>query len=294
MPLLRHLDLPVVMTVHGAYPEPDSPSRTPIIELLRPLAERAVQNCDVLVALGESEARLLERTFHVSRKKVRIIPNGVDLHVCNLGGLQESERLSGKREDTILFLGRATKDSRLPVLLEAYSRIATEFPDSRLVLAGPGTDESDHVRARTDRRNPGQVVALGVVSQDDVCRLYNSSGIFVSLGSWEGLPTRVLEAMMHRCVPIVANSGSLAEVVVDNWNGILVRNPSPEQVSGALSSLLEDPQRQYEMGKVAQHTVFTDYDWKSCFAKLHSLYHELAGDITNQSLASKVVQLKSL
>src|SRR6266566_5414633 len=54
LPLWRSLNIPVVMTVHGAYPEADSPSETPLIRLLRPLAQRALENSTLVIALGET------------------------------------------------------------------------------------------------------------------------------------------------------------------------------------------------------------------------------------------------
>ena len=276
LPLLGHLNIPVVMTVHGAYPEADSPSRTPIVRLLRPFARRALENSTLVIALGETEARRLEQIFRIPRSQIRVIPNGIDTHLCRLGRFPPGDHFAYERAKNILFLGRATRDSRVDLVVRAFQVSCRESPDSRLILAGPGTREVAHRFTRgRNGVDSNRICALGVVSPDDVCRLYNSSGLFISLGSWEGLPTRVLEAMLHRCVPLVAAAGSLPDLIVNNESGLLLESVNVLTLSAAIVRLLSNPKLQEDMGKVARQDVLSRHDWKLCFARIYSLYREL-------------------
>ena len=278
LPLWRRLDIPVVMTVHGAYPEADSPSRTSIVRLLRPLAQRALDNSTMIIALGEIEAQRLQQIFRTPRNRIRVIPNGVDTHVCTLGRFTPTDHFAKERARNILFLGRATRDSRVDSVVKAFQLMSPENPESRLILAGPGTREL--ARRFTGGRHgveSKRIFGLGIVSHDDVCRLYNSCGLFISLGSWEGLPTRVLEAMLHGSVPIVAASGSLREVVATGQNGVLLRCVDPTEIAHVTGDLLDNPEKQQEMAALARSTVLDRYDWKSCFTGVRALYLQLLG-----------------
>jgi len=232
----------------------------------------------MIIALGEIEAQRLYQIFRTPRNRVRVIPNGVDIHDCRLGRFKPTDHFAKERARNILFLGRATKDSRVDSVVKAFQLISANNPDSRLILAGPGTREL--ARRFTGGRHgveSKRIFGLGIVSHDDVCRLYNSCGLFISLGSWEGLPTRVLEAMLHGSVPIVAASGSLREVVATGQNGVLLRCVDPTEIAHVTGDLLDNPEKQQEMAALARSTVLDRYDWKSCFTGVRALYLQLLG-----------------
>jgi len=276
IPLLKPFEIPVIMTVHGALPEPDSPSFVLATGLLGRLAKSTLRKSVAIIALSEREARRVELKFGIPHNRIRIIPNGIDIHQCETSPTLDPS-LSSQRSDNILFVGRGSIDSRLNLILKSFEEVVSDFPRSRLILVGPRTKTLSGIPG-TKRRvvSDSRIVALGTIPDGRLCNIYNSCGIFVSMGSWEGLPTRVLEAMFHQCVPVVARAGSLPDVVSDGEDGIVLRGATAADLSIHLRTLLSSPRRQREMGSIARKTVLSNYDWRDCFTKIMALYEDLA------------------
>jgi glycosyltransferase involved in cell wall biosynthesis len=66
---------------------------------------------------------------------------------------------------------------------------------------------------------------------------------------------------------IATRVGGLPDLVEDKRDGILVSPGSPQELTGALSSLARDPQLRYEMGKHAIASA-PNFTMKAQFAAL--------------------------
>jgi len=118
---------------------------------------------------------------------------------------------------------------------------------------------------------------LGAITRNRLCGLYSSHDVFLSLGTWEGLPTRVLEAMLHGCVPVVSNSGGISDVVTDHENGLVLRKTTPASVRGAVESLLNDPNLLTALSNAAIRTVSERFLWRNVFTEIVPLYESAGG-----------------
>ena len=132
----------------------------------------------------------------------------------------------------LVFAGDLNHDKGLPVLLDAYARLATAPP---LFLAGR------QVGTAASGLPPG-VRWAGELAHEQVIALYRSAVAVVVPSVWpDPCPTVVLEAMAAGRPVVAAASGGIVELVDDRRTGLLVPPGDPVALAEALASLLADP-----------------------------------------------------
>lgn len=125
------------------------------------------------------------------------------------------------------------------VLIDAFGRIAADFPRAVLLLAGGG---SEHGRLRA------QAAALGLQQRvllpgpvRPVFDVYSASDVFTMPSFHEGLCNACLEAGFAALPQVVSDAGGNAEIVVDGATGSVVPRGDAAALAGALAHYLQNP-----------------------------------------------------
>jgi glycosyltransferase involved in cell wall biosynthesis len=103
-----------------------------------------------------------------------------------------------------LHLGNVTAAKNHPRVLDIFASIVGRAPESRLILAGRGTNDpnGDIARRSGALGIRSQIVTVGM--QDDVASLLRAADVLLLPSRWEGLPGVVLEACAAG-VPVLAS-----------------------------------------------------------------------------------------
>ena len=154
----------------------------------------------------------------------------------------------------VLFLGMVTEAKGAFDLIRAWAAVASQYPESQLVMAGAGDIEKARELARTlgieDRvRFPGWVSA----HRRDA--LLARAALFVLPSHAEALPMAVLEAMAAG-VPVLATAvGGVPWILEDGRFGALVAPRAPESLARKLDLLLANPERRAAMAEAGRRRV---------------------------------------
>lgn len=182
-----------------------------------------------------------------------VVPNGVDV---------EQIRSVPPADDgfDVLFVGRLIPEKNVPLLLEAFDRVAEEF-DVELGIVGDGTERDTLERRAASLTNADRVTFLGFVEADeDVYSQMRAADVFVLPSEREGFGITVLESMAAGCTPlVVSHPNSAADEVVKNC-GLVVEPTVPSLADGLATALrgdddLGDPlarARSFEWDEVAR------------------------------------------
>ena len=204
-------------------------------------------------ALAADHARRADQVIVNSRhtgseveRRLGVQPSHIS--VCRPGAPDWPQREREPAADgCILFLGTLEPRKNLGVLLDAYERLLSRWPDApRLVLAGRVPDEAVSLIART--RQPhlaGHVEVTGYVDPDKRLRLFERALVFVLPSHTEGFGMPAVEAMMAGVPVIAANRGALPEAV--GRAGRLVDPTDAEALSRELETVLTTPMLRQQM-----------------------------------------------
>lgn len=174
-------------------------------------------------------------------------------------------------ENLVLFLGLITQSKGVGDLIEAFSSIATEFPEAHMALAGDG----DIATYQEQVRNLGlaeRVEFLGWVAGQEKLELFQKAGIFVLPSYNEGLPMSVLEAMSAG-IPIVASAvGGIPDAISTRDEGLLVSAGDPVALRLALRELLSSENLRCSLSANAQIRFQNNFSSEVVFPKWDELY----------------------
>lgn len=160
-------------------------------------------------------------------------------------------------------------------LIAAFAGLAPDVRSQlRLTLAGDGAVAE--VRRAVREAGLAEVVTLlGWIGPDDRDDLLGRSQIFVLPSYDEGLPMALLEAMARGLVPISTPVGSIAEVITDGVDGLLVTPGDRVALGNALSLLVLDPGRRTQLAAATRERIAA-FDVTRWYRELGSVWEAVA------------------
>lgn len=152
-----------------------------------------------------------------------------------------------KRADTphdIVTVGRLFPQKNHALLIQAFSKIAQEFPDENLIIYGEGdlrTELEDLVKSLGLEN---RVLLPG--SASDIPEKLAQAKIFVLSSDYEGMPNALMEAMATG-VPVISTDcpcGGPAMLIRDKIDGLLTPCNDAEALSVSMRSFLSNKDRE--------------------------------------------------
>lgn len=226
----RALGVPVALTVHG----------TDIFHYFIPGREpwkrniRIARDVDALMAVSNL---LMSRVapYRGEGKLSRVVQNGVDLSL-----VPTNEK---KKPRSVISVGTLKARKCMDRTLEAFARLADEYPDATLTIVGIGEMEGQ-LRARIGQLGLQERVALtGGLPHEEVLRRMAQSDLFV-LPSWgEGYGIVYIEAMAAGCIAVGAKDEGIADTITDGENGFLVPAGGIDETERVMRQVFAHPER---------------------------------------------------
>ena len=203
----------------------------------------------------------------------RIIPNGVDVKHFGSDVPPFPELQDGKIN--ILFLSRLEKRKGLRYLLEAYSRLKWDFPNTRLIVVGPGNPDKLSYRIISERNLQDDVVFTGAVSYKMLPRYFRTADIFCApaIGK-ESFGIVLLEAMASSRPIVATRIEGFSSVLTHGQQALLVPPRNGEALANALALLIQNPDLRVQMGARGRETV-EQYSWEVVAQQVIDYYKTL-------------------
>jgi len=181
------------------------------------------------------------------------------------------------RRRSILFMSRFVREKGIYELLHAFARIATEFPDVDLIMAGDGR-ESAPLQEQAEALNlRNRITFPGYVGGEAKFALLRNCTIF-ALPTYfpEGMPVALLEAMGAGKPLLTAQAGGIQHIISTPDNGIILDNVNSETVETGLRTLLDDPEYCRKTGQHNAVYAWQHFEAKAVTAEIEQLYRKIA------------------
>jgi glycosyltransferase involved in cell wall biosynthesis len=201
-----------------------------------------------------------------NHSSVSCVPNGVDIGRFDV---EVDER------DEILFLGRLAPKKRVTDLIDAFERLADEYPNTDLVVVGTGPKEDELHQQAEQLGMADRIYFEGRVSGEAIPQYYRRARLFVLPSVWEGHPLTLSEAWAAETPVIASDVEGIAEFVDHEDTGYLVEPESPSKLADAMRLALSNPEQAEDWAENAYELVTTEYSWDGVAERTDDIYDQL-------------------
>lgn len=227
-----------VVTIHGCAwatlpPEWHEPLPRRAIWKYRRLLHRV----DAVVTVSTSSRREIIKAYRIPPEKIAVVHNGL-AEPFRRRAWEFRERPRSERPFILSVCAIIPKKNLIGVL-EAFARVKAQGLPHRLVHVGPRGWGYEAVQRRM--RELGlepHVEFKGVVSTEELIRIYSAADVLLFPSFHEGFGLPILEAMACGCPVITSNCSAMPEVAGDA--AVLVDPYDPGSIARAIHHVITD------------------------------------------------------
>jgi len=285
----RKISKPFIHTIHGVLADEyiqSAKSVSPSLRMklsnvfmghLANIEKDTARAATLIVTVSRYSAQKIVQLYDVDEKKIRIVPNGVDLQRFKPTKDCENvkNRIEGDNKNVILFVGNLIPRKGLHFLIEAAKHVIKESKETKFVVVGDGPLKNNLILHSKEEGVSDKFVFLGGVPESMLPQLYNCADIFVSPSIQEGQGITLLEAQATAKPVVAFNVSAINEVVKHNETGLLVK-PDSYELANAISCLLSNKSLREKMGGSGRKFVSQNFSWDICAQKLFKVYSAVA------------------
>jgi glycosyltransferase involved in cell wall biosynthesis len=259
-----------VNTIHGSY--------YPVWHKLKnPLSAAFYRSAERRLATSLSKKANLQ--IHVSTyfadqvskwgggMKIKVIPNGVDTNLFN----PKTDPIVESSKPVILTARRLVRKNGVEYLIKAMQHLGE---DCRLLIIGDGPERGRLEKLAESSQN---VEFLGEVPHNEVPSYLACADVAVVPSIIEASSLFMLEAMAMGKPVIASSVGGLPEILGDC--GTLVPPANPRILEGAISQLLQNPEKIRKYGTKGLKRVKENFTWQHVASRIESEYLRLWGEM---------------
>ena len=219
---------------------------------------KAFSKADFIIAPSVFVAKLLIKE-KIERKKISVIPFGVDLHT------EKKLLKKDNKSVSFCFIGNINERKGIEFLLSAWE--SGSFKKDKLHLCGRIFPECKSILKAS--RNIHNIQLHGFV---DISSILPFSDVFVFPSLAEGSSKVIYEAMSYG-LPIITteNSGSVVRNGVD---GFIVEAGNSRELQEKMIYLRNNAQIRAEMGKNARNRI-KSFSWNKYSSNVYKLYSNI-------------------
>jgi len=268
-PLLRRI--PVLLGIHDTIADRNPRfafSSTKQEWLWRLKVWAALRQADAIVTVSEYSRRSILEWFRVPASRVAVIQEAAS-SVFQPGSYPPPDR------PFALYVGGISPNKNLPSLIRSFARTEARTTGAQLILAGDYASDQfkgNYAEVRsliTELGLENDVILTGLVTDAELCRLYNTCTVFVMPSLDEGFGLPAVEAMSCGRAVIVSRGNSLEEVIADA--GLVVDPRSIEQIADAIDRVFSDEELRCTLGERALRRA-KQFSWDQSARQLLKMF----------------------
>lgn len=264
----------IIHTIHGfSFHDFMTQGRRKAFILLERLMARIT---DALLLVSEKEKKIATELKIIPKKYLGTIYNGVDFlpfeKSVDLVSLRKTLDFDSK-DFIVGFSGRFSQQKAIHILIESFSVINKEFPQTKLLLVGDGILRNDLELLAKKLNIFNKIRITGF--KDNVASFYKIMDVFVMTSLWEGLSRSLAEAMYAKLPVIATDVGGTSDAVINHVTGWLVKPNNVMEVVDALREAITSPDIRMKMGENGFNFAKTTFNLEKNSRQISDLYIKL-------------------
>lgn len=226
---------------------------------------RLFSQADLILVLSEQWRKWLKEALNISNH-VEVLFNPCPI----------VNRTEDLRERNILFAGTIIPRKGYADLIKAFSLIASQHPDWKIIFAGNGEIEKAKKLA-IECGISNQTIFLGWVNGRAKDLAFQKASIYCLASNGEGFPMGVLDAWAYGIPCIVTPVGGIPDIIKDGVNGLIYPIEDYHKLADKLNTLISNDQLRREIVKQSDKYVNQEFKTEHICQKLSNIYNSLSG-----------------
>jgi D-inositol-3-phosphate glycosyltransferase len=274
-------DVPIVQMFHTLGAMKNRIASQPAQTDPRVLQEmHVVQIADRVVAATQAEYAQLLWLYRVARRKIAIVPPGVDATRFAPVPVEQARAEIGLPPDKkmLLFVGRLEPLKAVDTIIQALAILrkveAHSLNDVCLTIVGgePGNPERERLQVMADKLGVSDLVIFaGPRDHSQLPAFYSAAEALIMPSDYESFGMVALEAMTCGTPVIASGVGGLQYLVCDGETGFLVPVRDPQALAERIHDILTNKKSRDRMGENAAKLALA-YDWSNIADQLLDVF----------------------
>jgi len=242
--------------------------------LLAALEKRTLKRAQAIICQSKDTMQRAVGRFPEQAAKVRVIPNGVDVHRFAPNGRTEAV---DSETPLIACVARGLEARKgINCLIEAFAA-AQHVCHAKLVIIGKDSQGlRGQILAHARALGVADVITLiDSVPERDLIALYQRATMTVVPSLLEGFSRPALESMACGTPVIGTTVGSIPELLDEN-SGVLVPPGDAQALAAAIIDLLQNTKRVTRLGLAARERAVEHFSWDSVAQRVLSVCEQVA------------------
>jgi glycosyltransferase involved in cell wall biosynthesis len=248
-------------------------------EFVRKLEKFSCEEADLVIALSEIDKKNIIDIHHIPRKKIEIIPHGVDTDLFKYSqngrkSIRKKYKIPEKSM-VITFLGKLDyipNVTAIKLISELiYPEIIKQHPNSLFLIIGQNYESI--IGYKKDN-----IIFTGYVPPKELANYLSASDIFiVPLDSGSGTRLKTLEAASCS-LPIVSTLKGVEGQNFVHGNEIFLTKEIDRRFINYILELIENEALRKRVGTSARKKIEAQYSWKKIGEKFERVYSKILED----------------
>lgn len=262
---------PMVGTFHA------SAKKQRAIFAIGPILEPVIEKLTARIAVSEAARSTLKE--HLETDAI-VVPNGI--YARRLANGKINPDWTGK---TLGFIGRFEEPRKgLALIAEALPHIIRDFPDIRVLVAGPGDSAEFLQSIPSGLRNRFEF--LGRISEEEKADFLHSISLYVAPNTGgESFGIILAEALAGGAAVVASDIPAFASLLGDGQYGTLFETENVESLARTITSLLRDNNSRDSI-RIKGKAYAQNFDWELVAERIYAVYEMSMVGLGKVSLAS--------
>ena len=233
---------------------------------------------DYYMANGDKVKEYVVKHEKVQANKMKVFYNLIDLR-SNAYSTEDKETKKALRvkDNNIVFLMianlRPVKSHRF--LLEAIHKLYADIPNGKFILvggdpSGKKVEDTEEFIVAREMGLDNKVTFCGL--QEDIKAFLEIADVGVLCSSSEGFSSTLLEYISYGLPCIATDVGSNCEIVVDGFNGILVKNGDIDGLCNAILKMYSNTSLRKKMGENSKKHFMLNFQPDTMIKRIEHFY----------------------
>lgn len=194
--------------------------------------------CERIICISESEKKSALKKHICKENKIQVIYNGIDIEEYDNKSINKVDLRVSPNAFVVGMVGRISEQKAPDVFIEMAKIIKEKIPNAYFVIVGNGPEEL-LVREYADKHNLSDSLFISGWVEDPMNYVENFD-VACLLSRWEGFGLVLPEYMLVGKPIVATNVDAIPDIIINEYNGLLVEVDNPIEASNAVIRLYND------------------------------------------------------